>query len=90
MLKIKRSSKFKKDYRIVQRRGYDIKLFEDVIEMLINQQPLPEKHRDHQLKGDYEGYRECHISPDWLIIYKVVDDRLFLLLARTGTHSDLF
>ena len=61
-----------------------------VIELLANQKPLPEKNRDHQLSGDYAGCRECHITPDWLLIYEVADEELILYLTRTGSHSDLF
>jgi mRNA interferase YafQ len=90
MLKIRYTSKFKKDYKAVQKRGNNIKLFQDVLSMLCNEQPLPQKHFDHSLSGDYIGHRECHIAPDWLLIYKVEQNILTLTLTRTGTHSDLF
>ena len=67
-----------------------MRLLEKVIELLANQKPLPEKNRDHQLSGDYAGCRECHITPDWLLIYEVADEELILYLTRTGSHSDLF
>lgn len=88
MLTIKYSTRFKKDYKIVKRRGYDIGLLEDVL--LCYAQTLPSKYRDHTLTGNYEGHRECHITPDWLLIYKIEADELLLALTRTGTHSDLF
>ena len=90
MLTIKYQAAFKKDYKRIVKRGYDMRLLEKVIELLANQKPLPEKNRDHQLSGDYAGYRECHITPDWLLIYEVADEELILYLTRTGSHSDLF
>ena len=90
MLTIKHQAAFKKDYKRIVKRGYDMRLLEKVIELLANQKPLPEKNRDHQLSGDYAGCRECHITPDWLLIYEVADEELILYLTRTGSHSDLF
>lgn len=90
MLTIKYQAAFKKDYKRIVKRGYDIRLLEKVIELLADQKPLPEKNRDHQLSGDYAGCRECHITPDWLLIYEVADTELILYLTRTGSHSDLF
>ena len=90
MLTIKYQAAFKKDYKRIVKRGYDMRLLEKVIELLATQKPLPEKNRDHQLSGDYAGCRECHITPDWLLIYEVADEELILYLTRTGSHSDLF
>jgi len=90
MLKIKYHTRFKKDFKAIVKRGYDIKLLEKIIEKLANREPLPQKNRDHSLSGNYEGFRECHILPDWLLIYKIEEDELILTLTRTGTHSDLF
>lgn len=90
MLTIKYQAAFKKDYKRIVKRGYDMRLLEKVIELLANQKPLPEKNRDHQLSGDYAGCRECHITPDWLLIYEVADEELILYPTRTGSHSDLF
>lgn len=90
MLKVRYSAKFKKDFKTIVKRGYDIALFEEVVMLLREEKSLPEKYCDHALKGDYMGHRECHICPDWLIIYKVENDMLTLSLTRTGTHSDLF
>lgn len=87
---IKKSSLFKKDYKTAIKRGYDILLLLEVIGILANGDPLPEKYQDHALKGKYIGYRECHITPDWLLIYKIEESLLILALTRTGTHSDLF
>ena len=90
MLKIKYHTSFKKDYKKVIKRGYDIKLLEAVIKKLANGELLPEKNHDHNLTGDYSGCRECHITPDWLLIYEIDNGELILYLTRTGTHSDLF
>ena len=90
MLTIRYSSRFKKDYKAIKKRGYDTRLLEEVLDLLSVGQPLSPKYLDHALKGDYIGYRECHITPDWLLIYKVKDMELILELTRTGTHSDLF
>jgi len=84
------STKFKKDYKRILKRGYNPKLLEEVVTMLSEGQRLPGKYKDHSLSGNYVGYRECHIEPDWLLIYKIYDDVLVLALTRTGTHSDLF
>lgn len=90
MLKIKYEKSFKKDYKQIKKRGYNTKKFVEVLELLKNEIPLPIKYKDHKLNGDYKGFRECHIEPDWLLIYKVIEDELILILTRTGTHSDLF
>ena len=92
MLKPEFSGQFKKDYRLAVKRGCDPKKLEEVISLLCSETPLPEKYRDHALVNsrDYKGMRECHIQPDWLLVYKVVQDMLILKLIRTGSHSDLF
>lgn len=90
MLNIRYSARFKKDYKAVIKRGYNPQLMEDVLTILCSEQPLPSKYKDHNLSGNYEGYKECHITPAWLLIYKVERDILTLTLTRTGTHSDLF
>ena len=90
MLKIRYTNRFKKDYKLIVKRGYDTKLLEEVIGILCNEQNLPQKYLDHALIGDYTGHRECHITPDWLLIHKIELDILTLSLTRTGTHSDLF
>ena len=84
------SAKFKKDYKKMVKRGCNPALLEEVVELLRQQIPLPPKNRDHELSGNYVGYRECHLSPDWLLVYRVDKGELILVLARTGTHSDLF
>lgn len=90
MLDLYFSAKFKKDYKKMVKRGCNPSLLEEVVELLRQQIPLPPKNRDHELSGNYVGYRECHLSPDWLLVYKVDKGELILVLARTGTHSDLF
>lgn len=90
MLKIRYHTSFKKDYKKVVRRGYNIKLMEDIIQKLAKGDKLSEKNKDHPLSGDYFGCRECHITPDWLLIYEIDNGELVLYLTRTGTHSDLF
>ena len=90
MLTIKYETTFKKDFKRVVKRGYNIKLMETVIELLANEQPLPQKYKDHSLSGGYSDCRECHITPDWLLIYRINNNELILSLTRTGTHSDLF
>ena len=87
---VRPTTKFQKDLKRVQRRGYDISLLTDIIKKLAEGEVLPEKNRDHNLTGDYSGCRECHITPDWLLIYEVIDEDLILYLTRTGTYSDLF
>ena len=87
---VKPTSQFKKDYKLAMKRGLDISLLEDIIAKLALGESLPEKNRDHALSENWNGYRECHILPDWLLIYKLEDNVLILTLARTGTHSNLF
>ena len=79
---------FKKDLKRITKRNYDRALLEAVVDALRDGQQLPTARRDHPLKGEWKGWRECHIQPDWLLIYKTTDDEV--LLARTGTHADLF
>ena len=84
------TAQFKKDYKQAVKRKLDISLLDDIIRALSRGETLPEKHKDHSLSGNWVGHRECHILPDWLLIYRIEDDVLVLTLARTGTHSDLF
>lgn len=90
MLKLETTSKFRKDYKLMKRRGYNMSLLQEVIDTLANGNPLEEKYRDHLLLGNYIGFHECHIQPDWLFIYKIDNNKLVLVASRTGTHSDLF
>lgn len=88
MLNVRYSTRFKRDFKTCVKRGYKMFLLQQAIETLRIPAPLPPKNRDHNLSGNYSGYRECHIEPDWLLIYKQTDDEL--RLDRTGTHADLF
>ena len=88
-LRVVWTSHFKKDYKLAQRRHYDIAELKRIVRLLAQRQPLPEQNRDHPLHNNWEGFRECHIASDWLLVYQVVEDRLVLSLVRTGTHSDL-
>lgn len=90
MLSLKTTTKFKKDYKRMKKQGKDLSLLQMVIDDLLAEKILPEKNRDHALTGNYLGFRECHIQPDWLLIYAVDHGQLVLTASRTGTHSDLF
>ncbi len=88
MLNVRYSTKFKRDFKACVKRGYRMQLLQQVIDTLRIPASLPFKNREHNLSGNYSGYKECHIEPDWLLIYKQTDDEL--RLDRTGTHADLF
>ena len=88
MLDVRYSTKFKKDFKPCMKRGLDASLFQKAVDTLRIPAPLPPKNKEHNLSGNYAGYRECHLQPDWLLIYQQTDTEL--LLHRTGTHSDLF
>ena len=87
---VKPTTQFKKGFKLAMKRSMKIELLEEVIAMLAMGETLPDKHKDHALTGNWVGHRECHILPDWLLIYRIEDEVLVLTLARTGTHSDLF
>ena len=89
-LQLASTTQFKKDYKRAKKRGLDMGELRVVLGLLCEQQPLGEKHRDHALTGPYKGFRECHIRPDWLLIYAIDGERLVLTASRTGTHADLF
>jgi mRNA interferase YafQ len=88
MLTPRYTSAFKKDYKRVQKRGCDTDKLRQVVLLLLNKNPLPEIYHDHALRGKFEGARDCHIEPDWVLIYAVVENDL--ILQRTGSHADLF
>lgn len=88
MLKLNTSTKFKRDYKLCLKRGYDMEQLQTVIDTLRIPAQLPAKNRDHNLSGNHAGEKECHIAPDWLLIYRINNTELYLL--RTGTHADLF
>lgn len=87
---VKPTTQFKKDFKLAMKRSMKIELLEEVVAMLAMGETLPDKHKDHALTGNWVGHRECHILPDWMLIYRIEDEVLVLTLARTGTHSDLF
>jgi mRNA interferase YafQ len=89
MYKVKYINLFKKNYKIIKKRGYDITLLNDIIEKLLQGKKLEAKYHDHSLKGKLKDFHECHIKPDWLLIYLIEDDTLTLTLISTGTHTDL-
>ncbi|MBF0805402.1 MULTISPECIES: type II toxin-antitoxin system YafQ family toxin [unclassified Streptococcus] len=87
---IRFTSRFKKDIKLAKRQGKDLDKLFQIVEQLANGETLEEKYRDHSLSGNYSGTRECHIEPDWLLIYEIIEDVLVLSLQRIGSHSDLF
>jgi len=88
--KIRRTTQFKKDYRLAIKRGLPMEKLDEAIGLLAEKGSLPPKYRDHPLTGDMKGMRECHIESDWLLVYKIDHGILVLVLAATGSHSDLF
>jgi len=90
MLDVYFSAKFRRDYKRIQKQGKDVKRLLAVVDTLAAEKPLERKYKDHAMNGDFIGHRECHIEPDWLLIYKAEPDALLLTLTRTGSHSDLF
>ena len=87
---VKFTNQFKKDLKLAKKQGRDIDRLYAVIEKLADDEPLEQKYRDHDLNGNYKGCRECHVEPDWLLVYEVMDDVLVLMLYRVGSHSTLF
>ena len=90
MLEIVPSYQFKKDLKRAKRRGLKIELLREVVNTLAMKKKLDDKHHDHSLAGNYKSFRECHIEPDWLLIYRIENNELELFLFRTGSHSDLY
>ncbi len=88
LLRIRQSTKFRRDIKRLSKQGADLSKLETAIKALVAKEPLEEKYRDHPLTGNWGGYRDCHLQPDWLLIYRVADDEL--QLARTGSHAELF
>ena len=89
MLEVRYLNKFKRDVKHLQKQGKDLQKLREVIELLANEQPLPEKYRDHKMTGNWNDFRDCHIEPDWVLIYRIEDNKLTLSLSRTGSHSEL-
>jgi mRNA interferase YafQ len=90
MYQVKFTTAYKKSYKLMKRRGLDPSALDEVVDLLRQGKQLDEKYRDHGLSGNYAGFRECHVKPDWLLIYLIENDILTLTLVDTGTHSDLF
>lgn len=90
MLKIEFTGQFRRDYKLAVKRGCKPELLQGILDLLAAEEPLPAQHRDHSLTGNYKGMRECHIQPDWLLVYQIDGAALILRLIRTGSHSDLF
>lgn len=90
MYQVKFTTAYKKAYKLMKKRGLDISLLDEVVDLLRQGRHLEERYRDHGLTGDLAGFRECHIKPDWLLIYLIENDILTLTLIDTGSHSDLF
>lgn len=88
MLELEYTTQFKRDLKLSKKRGKDLSKFDSIVELLLKGKSLPEKNRDHPLTSNYKDHRECHIEPDWLLIYLL--GKTTLVLVRTGTHSDLF
>ena len=90
MYEIRPTTRFQKDLKRIKKRGFDMALLTEILKKLTAGEDLPARNRDHMLSGDYAGCHECHITPDWLLIYEINGDELILYLTRTGSHSDLF
>ena len=88
--RIERTTQFKKDFKLAEKQGMDMTKLADAVRILADGEMLPREYLDHELQGKYEGYRECHIEPDWLLLYKITESVLVLSLVRTGSHSRLF
>lgn len=89
MYKVKFTSAYKRAYKLMKKRGLDISALDDVVAQLQQGKRLAEKHRDHALSGNLRGFRECHVKPDWLLIYMIEEDILTLTLVNTGSHADV-
>ena len=83
------TAQFRKDYKLAKKRGLKMEALAEIVTLLAKGEALPEKNRDHSLSGNWIGHRECHVQPDWLLIYRIEENVLVLTLTRTGTHSDL-
>ena len=90
MYELRPTTRFQRDLKRLKKRGYNLDLLTAILQKLANDEPLPTKNHDHDLSGNFIGCRECHITPDWLLIYEKVEEELILYLTRTGSHSDLF
>ncbi|WP_352401581.1 type II toxin-antitoxin system YafQ family toxin [Synergistes jonesii] len=89
-LTVRQTAQFKRDLKKARKQGKEMAAMDKAVSLLQNREPLPPKFKDHALTGDWKGYRECHVSPDWLLVYLVEDDVLVLTLTRTGSHAEIF
>lgn len=90
MMKFETTAQYRRDIKRIQKQKLDLRLLDDVIQTLLEGKPLAKKHNDHALTGNYVGLRECHVKPDWLLIYSIDKGNLILTATRTGSHSELF
>lgn len=90
MLNIEYTNQFLKDLKLAKKRGKDLNAIEMIMKLIQERKPLTIKHRDHSLKGNWNHHRECHINPDWLLIYKLIETENVVIFVRTGSHADLF
>ena len=90
MYLVKFTSAYKKSYKLMRKRGFDVSLLDEVVETLMQGATLDSRYRDHRLSGRFQGFRECHVKPDWLLVYLIEDDILTLSLIDTGSHADIF
>ncbi|GHU59712.1 hypothetical protein FACS1894133_7020 [Clostridia bacterium] len=90
MLKLEYTPQMKRDVKRMRKRGKDMSKLDSVLKTLVSRETLHSKHKDHRLRGNMSAYRECHIEPDWLLLYQIFEDKLILSASGTGTHSDLF
>jgi mRNA interferase YafQ len=90
MLEIEFTNKMKRDVKLMKKRGKDISKLTKTLNLLASREPMPKRYHDHQLSGDLKDFRECHIEPNWLLIYRIFENKLILSASGTGTHSDLF
>ena len=89
-LTVRQTAQFKRDLKKARKQGKEMAAMDKAVSLLQNREPLPPKFKDHALTGDWKGYRECHVSPDWLLVYLVEDDVLVLTLTRIGSHAEIF
>jgi mRNA interferase YafQ len=90
VLKIEYTTQFKRDLKLAKRRKNNLVLLQELMELIVSQRPIPAKHKDHLLTGNWQGHRELHIQPDWLLIYELLPKEKTVIFTRTGTHADLF
>ncbi|KFC24049.1 type II toxin-antitoxin system YafQ family toxin [Chryseobacterium sp. FH1] len=90
MYRLEQSNQFKKDIKLAKKLGLNMKLLDEVVTLLVMEEKLPSKYKPHKLSGNYEGYWECHLKPDWLLVWDQEEEIKLITLVRTGTHSDLF